>query len=70
VFSEYELEQRLREHQTEVDAALAKARILLALEEAEKPQPSLRRRLATALVQLSVRIDSRAAEALASESAA
>jgi len=70
VFSEYELEQRLREHQTEVDAALAKARVLLALEEAEKLQPSLRRRLATALVQLSVRIDSRAAEALASESAA
>ena len=70
MLSQYELEQRVRERQTEVDAALAKARMLLALEEAKTPQPSLRRRLATALVQLSVRIDRRAAEALAAESAA
>ena len=70
LYSEYAMEVIMRESQQKAESAAAKARMLLALEEAKTPQPSLRRRLATVLVQLSVRIDRRAAEAMAAESAA
>ncbi len=70
MFNFYELEELARLAEADAAAMGAKARLLMALEEAEEERLPLRRRLATALIQLGVRIDPLAAEALASASAA
>jgi len=70
LYSEYAMEVIMRESQRKAETAAAKARLLVALEETQAETPALRRRLASALVQLAVRIDARAARALTSESSA